>query len=39
MRGFAHLKPSEAQGPLAQLARAPHLQCGGQGFEPLRVHQ
>ena len=25
-------------GPLAQLARALHLQCRGQGFEPLRVH-
>ena len=25
-------------GPLAQLARAPALQAGGQGFESLRVH-
>ena len=25
-------------GPLAQLARAPALQAGGQGFESLTVH-
>lgn len=25
-------------GPLAQLARAPALQAGGQGFESLKVH-
>lgn len=26
-------------GPVAQLASAPRLQRGGQGFEPLRVHR
>ena len=25
-------------GLLAQMARAPHLHCGGQGFESLTVH-
>ena len=27
------------KGPLAQLARAPALQAGGQGFESLKVHK
>lgn len=26
-------------GLLAQMARAPHLHCGGQGFESLTVHK
>ena len=26
-------------GPVVQLARTPHLQCGGQRFDPARVHQ
>ena len=25
-------------GPVAQLARAPHLQCGGHGFDSHSVH-
>ena len=33
-----HLK-SETSGELAQLARAPALHAGGQGFDSLILHQ
>ena len=32
-------KRFELKGALAQLARAPALQAGCRGFEPLRLHQ
>ena len=33
------VKPSHIFGALAQLARAPRLHRGGQGFDSLRLHQ
>jgi hypothetical protein len=37
--GFESRSLSNKQGGLAQMARAPHLQCGGRRFESVTLHQ